>query len=147
MKTLIRIALLGIMIWSTPVLAAALTPSVNQLNPQQQGGLAFLNAARWVDSVVLAANTAQAYSLTTLKTNAALKQSNVFLIFSSDGPFWANFNNGTAAIPASSSQGSTDGAGSEFSPNQRYIDTVAGENQISFIAAATTHISVSVYVP
>ena len=88
----------------------------------------------------LSANTAASYTIATLLAACAIKGPTVFLVFGADGPFWANFH-GVAAIPSGNV---TNGTGSEFSPNQRYIDESV--TAISFIAAATTNISIQVYL-
>lgn len=122
------------------------TPAPTPLNPQQQGNQNFLNVCEWNDCLSLAANVAQSYSLTTLKTNAALKSPKVFLVFAADGPFWANFH-GTAAIPSGAV---TNGTASEYSPNQRFVELDDPENTetaISFIAPAATNISIQVFIP
>lgn len=116
---------------------------VTPMNIQLQGAENFPNVPGWIDSMTLAANTAASYSLATLRTNAALKQKNIFVILAADGPFWMN-PNGTAAIPSTNE---TDGGASIYCPTQFYVDTVEGIANLSFIAAATTHISISVYEP
>jgi hypothetical protein len=121
----------------------ALTPPiVTNLNVMQQGALNFPSEALWVDNVHLAANAAKAYSIATLLANSGITEKNVFLVFSADGPFWANFQGGTAAIPSGDV---LTGASAEFSPNQRYIDLNC--RSISFIAAAATNVSIQVYQP
>ena len=114
-------------------------PIVTPMNVEQQGAENFPVVAGWVDAMHLAANTAASYTIATLITNAALKGKNVFLVFSADGPFWANFH-GTAAVPGGNV---TNGTASEFSPAQRYVDQTV--TAISFIATAPTNISIQVY--
>lgn len=121
------------------------TPQVRNMVVMQQGGMAFPNVAAWTDDLVLAANTAKTYDLAALRVAAGLKVGQpMFLIFASDGPFWANFNGTTAAVPAADI---LTGAGPEYSPNQRYVDNVEANSTISFIATATTHISIQVFKP
>lgn len=96
----------------------------------------------WTDAIHMAANTATTYSITTLLANSAIKGKNLFIIFSADAPFWTNFQNATAAIPAANV---TDGSAAEFSPNQVYIDTVRGITQLSFISAVACNIAIKVY--
>lgn len=121
------------------------TPQVRAMNIQKQGAEAFPTPAGWVDDLVLAANTAKSYDVAALRVAAGLKAGQpLFLVFASDGPFWANFNGTTAAVPSGDI---TDGSGPEYSPNQRYYDNVEANTTISFIATATTHISIQVSKP
>lgn len=118
------------------------TPAVSKLNTMQQGDQAFPWVARWIDNLVLAANTAKTYSLTTLRSNAGLPAGQpLFLIFAADGSFWTDYN-GTAAIPSGDV---TDGSGSEFGPNQRYFDKSV--TSISLISAAGCNLSIQVFAP
>lgn len=122
----------------------AFVPQVLPMNVQLQGAENFPTVSQWNDVVHCPANTAESYSISTLLTQSRIKGTKLFVIFSADGPFWANFH-GTAAIPSSST---TDGSAPEFSPNQRFIDTNDPLNPItaiSFIAAATTNVVLQVY--
>lgn len=125
-----------------------MTASVTIMNVVQQGGQTFPTVCNWVDSIALAANTAASYNVDTLRTNAGLNTNEpsgtkapMFIIFSADGPFYANFF-ATAVIPTTNT---TNGSSAEFSPNQRYID--GSITAISFIASATTKITLSIYRP
>lgn len=122
------------------------TPQVTPLNVQKQGANNFPSVAQWNDAIVLAANTASSYSLTTLLTNSGIKTKKVFLVFASDAPFWANFH-ATAVIPTGAL---VDGSAPEFLPNQRYVDTDDVNNPItaiSFIATQITRIAIQVFMP
>lgn len=120
----------------------AFSPNVREMNVLEQGGRAFLPPCNWNDVVHLSANSAASYSLTTLRSTASLKAGQpVFLVFSADGPFWANFN-GTASVPSGSN---TDGSAAEFSPNQRYC--ASDITAISFISPQAVNICVSAYIP
>lgn len=122
---------------------ATINPKVIPMNVQQQGAQNFPTVAAWVDTVHLAANTNTVYDLVGLRTAANLPAGcPLFIVFGADAAYWANFRNAAAAIPAASN---TDGSSSEYSPNQRYIDDVAGITQINFIAAQTTNVSMQVY--
>ena len=90
------------------------TPIVTKMNIQQQGALNFPVAAGWVDNLLIS-GAHKEYSIATLLANGKIAGNNVFLIFSCDGPFWANFH-GTARIPTNDA---VDGSGSEFMPMQR----------------------------
>lgn len=120
-----------------------IAPIVKEMNVLQQGGHLFDYPSLWNDEKHLSANTASAYSVTTMRTNAGLKAGQpVFLVFAADGPFWANFSGNAAAIPSADI---TDGSGSEFSPAQRYVDATI--TSISFIAVAGTNVSIQVFRP
>ena len=111
------------------------TPAVLPFTAQQQGNQNFPYPASWID-IVQSSSTATAYNLTTMRSNAGLVAGQpVFVIFSADGPFWVNFNN-TAVIPVANK---TDGSGSEFSPNQRYLDKTI--TTISIVSAANVNVS------
>lgn len=113
------------------------SPSVKQLAIMSQGKSApFPHVCEWQDVVYLPANTAESFNVTTFLTNAGLPANlPFFLIIAADGPFWMHAH-GTAAIPSSSSQGSTDGAAPDFSPAQVYID--GSVTSLSFIASSIT---------
>lgn len=118
------------------------TPTVTEINVQQAGGNAFPYPAGWVDTLVLTAGSAAAYDLTAARTAMGLHAGQpLFVIFSADGPFWANFH-ATASIPGSST---TDGTSSEFAPNQRYID--GSVTSISCIAAGAQKVSMQFFRP
>lgn len=118
-----------------------MTAKTIEMCVMQQGGLAFPYASNWND-IVQASNTPVTYDVAALRTAAGLPAGqSLFLIFSADAPFWANFY-GTAALP---SAGVTNGTASEFAPNQRYIDSTV--TAISFIAANNANISIQVFRP
>lgn len=118
------------------------TPAIREMNVLRQGGEVFTYPAQWNDIIHMAANTEGHIDVTALRTAANLKAGQpLFVIFSSDAPFWANFYN-TAAVPTGNV---TDGSGPEFSPNQRYID--ASVTTISCISAQACNISASFYLP
>lgn len=120
----------------------AFTPNVTELNVQQQGGVVFPGVSGWNDVVVTTANTAASYNLAAARTAMGLLAGQpLFVVFSADGPFWANFN-AAAAIPATSN---TDGRASEFSPNQRYLD--GNITAIGLISVAGQKISMQFFRP
>lgn len=85
--------------------------------------------ATQIDAVVLAANTAETY---TIPTGAR------FLLFSADGDFYVRYA-GTAAIPAADI---TNGSGSELNPAMRYVKSLSS---ISIIAPLDTIVTVCAY--
>lgn len=117
-------------------------PAVTQLVLMDQGNRNFPVEALWVDNVHLAANTHKEYDIAAMLTAAGLTDTSVFLVFSADGPFWANFQGANAAIPSADI---LDGSSSEFAPNQRFIDKNC--RKVSMIAAAITNVSIQVYKP
>lgn len=118
------------------------TPKVSKLTCMQQGDQAFPWVARWIDNLVLAANTAKTYNIAALRTAAGLTATQaIFIIFAADATFWADYN-GTAAVPSGDV---TDGSGSELGPNQRYIDETV--TAISLISAPGCNISIQVFAP
>lgn len=122
------------------------TPQVRQMVIEQQGAQNFPHTAEWVDAIVLAANTEQKYDFTAALASAnGGKAKALFVVFSADGPFYVDFNGNTAAKPVAST---VNGAAPEYSPNQRYIDSVAlgaNSNKISLIATSNTVVVMQVY--
>lgn len=115
---------------------------VTELVVQQQGGLIFPGVSNWNDSVATGSGAAKSYNLTTARTNMGLTAGQpLFVVFSADGPFWADFFK-AAVIPTGDT---TDGSAAEFSPNQRYIDTAV--TAISLISAANQKVSMQFYRP
>lgn len=117
------------------------TPAILPLVVMQEGGNVFPCVAGWIDSVkstssVATYNVAAARTAMGLASTAAL-----FVIFAADGPFWANFRN-TAVIPTGAT---ADGSASEYSPNQRYLDSTI--TSISLISPASQLISLQFFRP
>lgn len=118
------------------------------MNVVEQGGVAYIDLEGWVDVIQLTANTPASYNLATVRTNMGLPAgAPLFVTFGADGQFYLN-PYGTAALPASST---TNGSASIYSPNQRYINGIAGDgsaiNALSFVAAASTNVTMSFYKP
>lgn len=122
------------------------TPKVRQMVIEQQGALNFPHTAEWVDAIVLVANAAQNYDFTNALASAnGGNAKSLFVVFSSNNPFYVDFNGNVAAIPVAST---ATGASPEYSPNQRYLDSVAlgaNANKISLIAAANTIVEMQIY--
>jgi len=98
--------------------------------PLPVGGL---RAPDFVDAVVLAANTAQQY---TVPAGAA------FVVFAADGNFYAAYGaNPTAVVPAATTSG---GTSNEINPTMRYV---AGIAKISLIAPAARVVTLAFYAP
>lgn len=117
-------------------------PQITSLVAQQQGGLVFTSPSKWIDNVALVEDTEQSYNLTAARAAMGLVAGQpLFVIFSADGPFWANFH-GAAAIPSGDT---TNGSSSEFTPNQRYLDDTV--TAIGLIAAANQNVSIQFYIP
>lgn len=121
-------------------------PTVNTLNVIERGG--FVDLEGWVDVLQLSANTPASYNLGAVRTNMGLPAgAPLAVVFQADGPFYMN-PYGTAAVPSSST---TNGAASLYSPNQRFINGIANDgsaiNTLSFVAAATTNVTMSFYKP
>lgn len=105
-------------------------PVTQSMQVVQQDGIAAMVAPQWIDSRVLAANTAEAH---TVPTDAR------FVVFSSDGDFYVRYN-GTAAIPGADV---TDGTSAEINPTVRNL---SGVTSISLIASATRVVSMAFYL-
>lgn len=120
----------------------AYTPVVNRLYTAEQGGQSFIAPAGWVDAMVLAANTAEAYSLTAARTAMGLESdATLFVVFSADAAFYVNYHS-TSAVPATEI---ANGSGAELSPTNRII--FSGITEISFIAPTATVVTMSFYTP
>ncbi len=87
-------------------------------------------ASKWIDTRVLAANTAEAH---TVPSGAK------YVAFAADGDFYANFDQASIAVPTGDV---TDGSGGEFNPSARYIGDIA---TIRLIAAAACTVTMSFY--
>ena len=120
-----------------------MTQKISELNVMQQGAENFPWVSQWVDALVLSANTAASYNVTAACTAMGLPAGTaLFLSIAADGPYWANFTGGTAAVPGSNI---TNGTGSEYQPNQRYIDESI--TAISFISTPGANVSLAFYRP
>lgn len=110
--------------------AHAAVPSSFQRTPVG-GGAVVRPATRWIDNVVLSANTDKTYTVPSAAGAA-------WAIIGSDCAFWAR-PNATAAIPSGDV---TDGSGSAYGP---IAWTLEGVQTIHFIAGATCHISIELF--
>lgn len=118
----------------------AWTPALKQIIVLEQGGRNFPNVSEYIESLVLAANTVADYDVAALRASLNFPADTpFFVIFGSDGPFWCHFH-AEASIPLANT---TDGSGSQFSPNQVYIDGTV--TTISVIAPADGHLSLAFY--
>lgn len=117
------------------------TPAVREMQVVEQGGDIFTYPANWVD-VIQSSPTHAEYDLTAARSAMGLQPGQpIFVVFSADGPFWANFN-ANAALPSGNT---TDGSSSEYCPNQRYLDK--SFTKISVISVANQNISMQFYRP
>ncbi len=120
------------------------TPAVKQLTKLEQAHEPCYWTPGWVDGMALSAATAASYSLTTLRTNAALNAGQpVFVKVTVDSETEINFNNTAAAVTTE-----TDGAGSVLlMPNQPprifYCDSLI--TALSFFSTAGGKVSLEIY--
>jgi hypothetical protein len=114
---------------TSPLINSMSSLPINGVYYTQAPTLTALPAATWIDSVVLAANTAATY---TIPTGAK------YLLFSANGVFYVNYNS-LATIPTITN---ASGSSVEIGPMLR---GVTGLTSISLIAPAATIISISVY--
>lgn len=124
------------------------TPTVNTMNVVEQGGRSFVDLEGWTDVVSLTAGVASSYNLAAARTAMGLPAGeSLLVIFEADGIFYMN-PYGTAAVPSGST---SNGTASLFSPNQRFINGIAGDgsaiNTLSLIAPAATNVTMSFYKP
>lgn len=120
---------------------SAMTNTVKEMQVLQQGGETFLPVSTWND-VLQSSSTHAEYDLAAARTAMGFPAGfPLFVIFSADGPFWANFK-GNAAIPGGNT---TDGSSSEFSPNARYVDGTV--SKISLVSANSVNVSMQFFRP
>jgi hypothetical protein len=111
------------------------------MNVLQQGGLLFPTVSGWTD-VIQTSSSHVEYDLAAARAAMGLQATeSLFVIFACDGPFWFNAH-GNAAIPSGNT---VNGTGSEFSPNQRYID--GSITSLSFVSANAQNLSMQFYRP
>ena len=114
-------------------------PFIAQLNAVQNGSEAFIRPSGWTDIVQSTATHAE-YDLVAARVAMGLPAGfPLLVIFSADGPFWANFFN-NAAVPSGNI---TNGTGSEFSPNQRALG--AAVSKISLVSANNCNVSMQFF--
>lgn len=99
--------------------------SVNELNSDENSAL-FYNASSTVNHYVLAAGVAE---------NITVPSGARLVSFSPTVPFYANFNGGTAAVPVADV---TDGSGSSYCPQTRYLNGITTISVISSQAGVLT---------
>lgn len=117
------------------------SPSVQKLNILQQGAESFSWVAKWNDVVKTSASAA-AYDLTAARVAMGIPAGQaLFIVFSADGPFYADFNK-TAVLPTTNT---VDGSASEFSPRQRLVDKTV--TSISLISSSAQNVTMSFYRP
>ena len=120
-----------------------MTQTITPINVMQQGAENFPWVSQWVDNLVLAANTAKSYNVTAARAAMGLPAGTaLFVSLSADAAYWANLTGGTAAVPSGDI---ANGTGSEYQPNQRYIDESI--TSISFISTPGAHVSLAFYRP
>ncbi len=118
------------------------SPVVNAFCNIQQGGVAFPYPAGWTDVIQVPNSGHVEYDIAAARTVMGLAAGQgLFIIFSADAPFWANFF-ANAAVPSGNT---TNGTASEYAPNQRYIDATV--TKISFAAPAAANVSLQFYRP
>ena len=121
------------------------TPAVKQLTTMEQAGeRPCFWTPGWVDGLAISANTAAAYNVTTMRSNAGLAAGAPFYLLATvDSETTINFNNTAAAITTK-----TDGSGGVMlHPSQEarmfYVDQ--NITSISFFSVAGGTVSLEVY--
>lgn len=98
-----------------------------------------LRGKTYTNVLALVANTAKALTVPTFATAAGGTSPATHVAFSSNGPFWANYDIALAAVPSADV---TDGRAPELSPAVRLITDVT---TINLIAPANTLVSAMFY--
>ena len=116
------------------------TPQVTMMEVLTQGANTFPRVPKYVCRIALAAGTEQHFDLKTL-TGLSTYQA-LFMIFSSDAPFYASYYN-TATLPSGSN--TVDGSAPEYNPNQRYIPPDV--TSLSLISPGAANITIDIFKP
>lgn len=122
------------LVCSSSAFSGTMTNLLNRINLSSSEGqveIYFVKAPEYVDAMVLAADTAESY---TIPTGAKR------IIFSADGNYYARFDDGgDATVPSTEV---VDGSSSFLNPAQ--LD-ITGVTSISFISSSARVITLAVY--